>query len=700
MNHSENRIIRSSCRICYNNCGVLIHLKDGEPFRIEGDPQNPMNKGRLCQKGLASLEYLNHPERLKHPLKRVGERGADDWKRITWNEALETVADQLKKTTQKYGPQAVVLLRGASKGLTDDLSARFANLFGTPNIASPAPYCFVPMVNASKLTYGFYAYPDLDFPPECIMIWGINLEATHFMDFQLVQDARKGGTTLLVIDPIENELTKMADIWIRPRPGTDLALALGMMNVIINEDLYDRDFVDIWTVGFEGLRTHVQKYPPDKVEEITWVPQGLIKEAARIYATRKPGCIPWGNGIETTLNGFQAARAIAILRSICGNLGIPGGEVRCSIPGGVLRGDPDFMCQNNIPDEVRATRLSINDGLLPIVYYALPQTVIRAILDDSPYPVRAAYVQGGNLLTHYTNAKDTYDALRKLDFLVVADLFKTPTVMLADLVLPVSTYLEFDSVEQPWTYPMASVQQKVTQVGECWPDGKIFNELTRKLGFHEYVWNDMVEPLNRILEPAGISFDEFRKIGVLVGEKLYRHYKKAGFETPSKKVELHSRRLEEWGFDPLPTYIEPPETPLSEPEMAKEYPLVLTSRKEDVYRHSGGRQIAPLRKAKPDPILKMHRETAEKMRIQEGDWVHISTRRGKIRQRAHLVDWIDPRVVEVDYGWWYPEKGPGKLYGWEESNINILLDNRPPFNCEMGSPSMRGVSCKISKESS
>ena len=698
MQHQQSKIIRTSCRFCYNNCGMLVHMKAGIPVSVEGDPANPMNKGKLCQKGYAALELLNHPDRLKHPLQRKGKRGENNWERITWDQALETVANRLNQVSAVHGKEAVVILRGASKGLSDDFMARFLNVFGSPNIASPAPYCFVPMVNASRLTYGFYAYPDYDFPPKCIIVWGTNLEGTHFMDCDPIMEAKHQGAKLIVIDPIENTITEAADLWIRLRPGTDLALALGMIHVIITENWYDRQFVETWTVGFDALRQHIQAYPPDKVEEITWVPKEQIRWAAQMYAQTRPGCIPWGNGIETTLNGFQAARAIAILRSITGNLGIPGGDVYCSAPGKLRRGTPEFVCQGNIPPAVRANRISIKDNLIPLAYYALPQRVMRAILDDDPYPVRAAYVQGANPLTHYTNARETYAALDKLDFLVVADIFMTATALLADIVLPVATYLEFDSVEQPWTYPIASVQQKVGQVGESWSDGKILNELTKKLGLHEFAWADMHEPLNRILQTAGITFEEFRKIGYLVGRKVYRHYEKDGFGTPSKKVQLYSNQLAEWGFDALPKYIEPPETPLSEPQSAIEFPFILTSRKESVFRHSMGRQIPSLRETKPDPIVKIHSQAAKKLHITEGEWVTISTRRGSIRQRAHLVDWIDPRVVEVDYACWFPQKGPSTLYGWDESNINVLLDNKPPHNREMGSPSMRGVFCKIEKE--
>ena len=704
----SNQIVKSSCRICYNSCGVLIHMENGKPVRVEGDPSHPISKGRLCPKGLTSLEYYNHPDRLLHPLKRVGEKGKGNWEQISWDEALEITAEGLSEAKERYGVLSVVFMRGATKGLADDFFARFANVFGTPNISSPAPVCFVPGVKASQLTYGYYAYPDYDYPPKCIVLWGSNPGATCIPSYDEILNALKKGSKLIVIDPVknENEITERADVWIRLRPGTDLAFALGIMNVIINENLYDRDFVEHWTFGFEELKTHVQNYPAEKVEEITWVPSEKIRQVARLYATKTPGCIRWGNGIETDINSFQTCRAIAILRSITGNLGVPGGEPMWSEPGGfrnmggLTRGSPEFLCQNSIPPDVRAKRLSIKDNLMPILYYVLPQRIVKAILDEDPYTIHAGYLQGGNFLTSYTNARETYNALKKLDFFAVADIFMTPTAMLADIVLPAATYFEVDSIEQPWDIPIAAVQQKVTEVEESWSDGKILNELAKKLGMKEYVWNDMIEPLDCVLKPVGITFDEFRRVGALIGTKLYRHFEKEGFNTPSKKVELYSKRLEEWGFDSLPTYREPPETPYSQPELAENFPLILTSKKEDVYRHSGGRQIPSLREAKPDPILKIHHETAGKLGIKDGDWVNISTKRGKIRQKAKLVDWIDSRVVEVDYAWWFPEKEPSGLYGWEESNINILTDDKPPYNREMGSANMRGIFCKVSKEES
>ena len=697
MDINRTETTRSSCRICYNTCGVLIYLQQGIPFKIEGDPSNPMSKGILCPKGYASLEYLNHPERLRYPLKRSGKRGEGGWARVSWGEALDMVAGGLERAKERYGPLSIVFIRGASKGLSDDLLARFTNIFGSPNITSPAPYCFVPGARAAQLTYGYYSYADYDFGPKVILVWGVNPSSTNPYDYEEIKKAKTRGTKLIVVDPLPNELTKMADIWMRPRPGTDAALGLGMINVLIRENLYDDGFVRQWTVGFDQLSDHVNESSPENVEEISWVSAEMIRQAARMYALGKPGLILAGNGIETNVNSFQACRSIAILRSISGNLGLPGGEVKYGLPGGLIRGDPIFLCQENIPHEIREQRLSKRDGLLPINYYVLPQSIIEAILEDDPYPVRAAYIQAANIITQWPNANQTHKAMKKLDFVVVADQFMTPTAALADVVLPVTTYLEFDSIEQPWHFPIASIQQKVAQVGECWPDGKILNELLRKLGFHHYVWEDMNQCLDSILRPAGITFEEFRKIGVLVGQKRYRHYEKEGFETPSKKVELYSNQLEEWGFDPLPAYCELPETPYSEPEMAKEYPLIMTSKKADVYRHSGGRQIPSLRSKRPEPVVNIHCEMARRLNIEEGDWVFVATRRGRIKQRAHLVDSLDPRTVDVDYAWWFPEMDIPTLYGWDQANINVLTDDKSSSNREMGSPNMRGICCKVYK---
>jgi anaerobic selenocysteine-containing dehydrogenase len=301
------------------------------------------------------------------------------------------------------------------------------------------------------------------------------------------------------------------------------------------------------------------------------------------------------------------------------------------------------------------------------------------------------------MLLTYTNALQAFSALKKLDFLAVADMFMTPTAALADIVLPVATYLEHDSIVAPPYYPVAQVQQKVAQVGDCRSDYEIISDLARRMELSEYFWDSEQESLDYILNPAGVTFDEFRNIAVLQGRKGYRRHEKEGFKTPSGKVELFSDRLKKWGFDPLPTWHEPPETPLSAPELAKEYPLVFTSWKSGVFRHSGGRQISSLREAHPEPVVWLHPDTAGKQGIADGDRVYIETQRGRIRQKARLTKDIDPRVAGVDYAWWFPEHGPANLYGWKEANLNVLTQDGPPYGREMGTPNLRGALCRIRK---
>ena len=692
----NNGIVRSVCDICPAGCSVLIHVEDGKPIKIVGDPESPVNKGELCIKGLASLEYLYHPDRLQRPLKRLGKRGEGTWQPISWDEALDKVASELAKAKKKYGAESVVFMDGSFKGGFHPLYLhRFANVFGSPNMSHPGHVCFGPRKLASMITYGYYAIPDFNYPPASIIVWGKNLSENLPHVYRRLAKALERGSKLMVVNPTEIQESDGASMWLKPRPGSDAALALGMINVIINEELYDKAFVEQWTTGFDGLRAHVQDYSPERAADITWVPADMIKQAARFYATNRPACIHWGNAIDHGVNNFQTCRGLCILRSITGNLEVPGGDLRWSSPG-VDPIAPEFSLAEKLSPEMRQRR--VTSTLLPIFPNVPAQDVIKAVLHEDPYPIRTAYIQGCNPMMTYNNAQETRRALLKLDFLAVADMFITPTAALADVVLPAATYLEFDGiVAPPYSFPVALVQQGVTRIGECRSDCEIVHDLARNLGLGEYFWDTEEQCLDAILAPAGISFEEFRKIGALIGSRQYRAYQSQGFTTPSGKVELYSSQLKEWGFDPLPTYHEGPETPYSAPELAREYPLVLTSGKRGCFRHSGGRQIASLRGSQPEPITYIHPDTAGRLGIDDGDWVYIETRRGRIQQRAMLSSNIDPRVVKVDYAWWFPEDGATDLYGWAKSNINMLTENKPPFSPELGAPDMRGLLCKVYK---
>jgi anaerobic selenocysteine-containing dehydrogenase len=706
--------IRTVCGLCNACCGVLITVEDGKPTGIKGDPDSPPNRGGLCKIGRASLEYVNHPDRLKNPLKRVGERGEGQWQQISWDEALSLSAHALNKVKQESDANAVVMVHGSAKGPMDTQLVRLANAFGTANLVCSDHVCWVPKMLAAEFTFGFLPVAEYAHPPACVMVWGVNTAATRSCIHRNFAQAVGKGTRVITIDPLETEIAKTADLWLQVRPGSDLALALGMLNVVINERLYDRDFVENWTVGFEKLRSHVQDYPPERVAGITWIPEDLIIKAARLYATSKPSHIEWGNALDHGLNSFQSGRAISILMAITGNLGVPGGELE-NLGSGFRDCDPNkksaqIGIHGRWSDEIELRHKltkeernkNVDDTLLPDFRYATPQSVVTGILEEDPYRIRAMFVLASNPLLSWPNTQRTFQAIKQLDFLAVADMFMTPTAALADIVYPVATQFEYDGVQMNPMGTIAQMQRKVAHVGQCRSDHEIINGLAKKLGLGEYFWDSIDDFWDAILKPAGFTFEEFKKMNVYAGPgkpREYRQYERNGFKTSSGKVEIYSKELEQLGFEPLPTYHEPPEIPQNDPELMRDYPLLCTTRKLEVYRHSGGRQIRSLRTVHPDPMVIIHPDTARNLGIEEGDWVSIETKRGRIRQKANLSPGVDPRVVVADYAWWFPEKDEIGCFAFRDSNYNVLTNDKPPFNKEVGSFNIRGLACRVLKES-
>ena len=687
-----SRIVRTTCGICQIGCGVLAHLEKDRVIHIEGDPENPLNRGVLCPKGKASLEYLYNPERIIRPLVRSGARGEGKWSFASWDKALTIVADRLNETKAKYGPESVTFIRGAAKGIQDEYFARFANLFGSPNFLSMGYLCYMPRRNASLMTYGFMAIPDFDNQPACAIIWGENLSETLHHVYLRMKEAMNKGMKLIVVDPCRSRAASEADLWLQLKPGTDLALALGIIHVMIQENLYDRAFVDAWTVGFDDVAKAVKECTPERTAARTGLTPEAIFQAARLYGRSRPAVIQWGNGIDHNDDNFQTARALCIMRSISGNIGYPGGELQWLEPQLLPKGSAAFSLHDRIPPDVRSRRITGGHKMLPSVFYALQSPVMDAILTGEPYPVRAAYVQGCNPLLSVPNSRKVISALEALDFLVVSDMFMTPVGALADIVLPSATYLEFDSiVAPPYAESVACVQQAVARTGESRSDYEILRDLARKLGFGKGFWDREEEALDFLLKPAGITFSEFRNIGFLHGTKLYREHERTGFPTPSKKIDLFSERLKEWGFDPVPVFREKSMQPCSQ------YPLLFTSWKRAAFRHSGGRQIPSLRRLNPEPLVTIHPETARTHGIVDGDAVFIETSFGRIVQKAFVDDGIRPDVVGIDFGWWFPEKKGSPQFDWDKANVNILTDDSRPWS-PMGTPNLRGLPCKIGKE--
>jgi anaerobic selenocysteine-containing dehydrogenase len=699
LNVEERMIVKTYCaRMDHGGCALLAHVEDGKILKIEGDPDSPFSRGQVCAKGLAQLERINHPDRLLYPLKRKGERGENKWDRVSWDEALDTIVDKLRDTLSRDGQRAVAFAQGTPKGPELFLMRRLANLLKVPNVSTPGNICHMPRETASTVSCGFYPVADYDNPPACVVLWGSNLFQTNeegVLASQL-KHALDQQAKLMVIDPRRTSLASRADLWLRPRPGTDLALALGWLKILVDEGLYDKGFVEKWTLGFPQLVDHLRQYSLKKISEITWIPEAHILQAARLFAQAGPACIQWGNALEHNRNSFQCARALLILMAVSGNLEVPGGNVNRPGPS-ILKPGP-LVQSNKFPDR-KEEILSPEFRLAAMLGFVPSQILTRAILSGKPYPVRWLYILGGNPLLSYANSQETFNALKKLSFLAISEIFMTPTAQLADLVLPAAAHFEFDDIGH-YALPHGFILARpkiVEPPGECWPDSRVLNELGRRLGFEEYFWKEPGEWLDDILKPAGMNYEEFKKLGILKGQWEYRTFEKNGFQTPSGKFEIYSQKLRDWGYDPLPVFHELPESPVSTPEIFKEYPLIFTSAKDPFYFHSSGRNLPSLRKLSPAPLISIHPETAARSGIREGDWVSVETKRGKIRQQARLDPAIDPRVVVLSFGWWFPEREDLELSGWRESNINILTDNGPPYDEAVGSTALRGALCRISK---
>ena len=621
--------------MCHGGCGVLVHVKDDKVIKVTGDPESPLNKGKMCPKGLASIEHLYHPDRLKYPLKRAGKRGAGKWERISWNEALDSIAENITAIKETYGIEAVAVGTGTGRHHFRHV-ARFAHALGTPNWCEPGlAQCFIPRIHASVMTYGGLPVCDYygEVNPACVLVWGHN-PVVSGPDGEIqfrAKECLKKGTTLIVVDPRRTSLAEQADIWLQLRPGTDDALALAMLNVIINENIYDKEFVEEWTVGFDQLAKRVDDYTPDWAEDITEVPAEKVKAAARLFADTRPATLEWGVAIEQTPNCFQTVRAVALLPGITGNIDVPGGWI---FGMGVMSEVSPLI--KNLPEETRTKRLGAEEfrvlsGVKSFFPSAHVPTLFKAMRTGEPYPVKAFLIFGNNGLVSYANSKQVYESLMSLDFMAVMDFYMTPTAELADIVLPAASWLEVDEiVGLPYiAHNVVLVQQKIVRVGECRQDEEVFIQLARKLNL------------------------------------------KAGTE--------------------------PPESPVSAPDLVDEFPLVLTTGgRSQYFFHTEYRQIRSLRKRDPEPLVEIHPKTAKAADIQDGDWVWIETLRGRIMQKAKVTDGIKPNVVNVQHGWWFPEE-PAPDFGLWKSNANVLTSNAPPYDPAMGTYQLRALLCKIYK---
>ncbi|RJP82373.1 MAG: molybdopterin oxidoreductase [Desulfobacteraceae bacterium] len=689
--------VRTICFECHSRCGVLLSVDDGKLTGIRGDKDHPFSHGYICPKGRACMELVYHQDRITKPLINTGGKNSGRFREATWDEALDLISDRLLAIREKNGPESIVFGSGTTRGMAPYLN-RFLTLLGSPNFMAPSNMSGGPIVVGSAATCGF-GLVDPDYAvSRCIVLWAHNPENSWpGLYLHDIKTGLKNGAKLIVIDPRKTNFAGKADHWLQIRPGTDVALALCFIHLIIENNLYDKSFVEHWTTGFDQLREHVSSFTPQKVSEITWLDPKDIEAAAFTLGSVKPASIgPGMGGVCQANDAFDLARALTILSAITGNLEVPGGNLHCSPPTRKRSCyGPDYCAFNNLPKEQARKKLGIDNypllEFIPIP--SPPQTVWPAITHGKPYPVKALGLFANNSICAYPNSMHVDQVLRSLEFLFAVDYYHTPTTDLADVILPPAHWSERDDVEDLLMKNHLFCQQKAVEPrGDCRDEKQILIDLAGKMRLDGY-WSSVKETLDFRLEPVGMTFEEFRKNGFLSTPIQYKSYEiKGKFRTPSGKVELVADFLKLLNISPLPLFREPDESPVGSPDLWKDYPLVLTTGGRNlVYYHSSHRNIDSLKKRSPDPLLDIHPETAREMSIQDGEWVYLASPRGRVEIRANYDQDLHPRVVHAPHGYWY-----GVADGWKRLNINMLTDDQPLCPVTASVP-IKALLCRVEK---
>jgi anaerobic selenocysteine-containing dehydrogenase len=706
------------CPLCVSRCGARAEVSDGTLLALHPDPSHPTGKA-LCLKGKAAPDIVGHRSRLLHPLRRTTPKDADDpgWEQITWDEALDTVADRLRAAKSAGGPESVAFSSSSpsTSAISDavDWIQRLMRAFGSPNYSNYMELCgwgrfLAPLYTFGAPVPGAYL-PDLE-DAGCILYWGYNPSVARLAHATSTVAAVGRGAKLVVVDPRKAGLASRADHWLRVRPGTDAALALSLAHVMIEHGWYDADFVRDWTNAadvvdgetvWDLLTARCAEFAPEQAEAITGVPAADVVATARTLWDARPVAFYTWSGLEQHTGATQTIRAINVLYALTGCLDVPGGNVLFeAVPSNPIDGRE--LLTDDRPPTVGADARPLGPARFEFV---TGEDFYTAALDGR---ITAVVGFGGNPVMAHGDSRRGRDALRNLDFFVHADLFMTPTAELADIVLPVTTPFESEALKIGFEYSQEAQslvqlrQPLVAPRGEARSDLRIVFDLATRLGLGEHFWDgDIDAAFRHQLAPSGITLEDLRAHPEGVRVPLttrHRKYAESGFRTPSGKVELYSATLAAHGYDPLPAFEEPLISPRSRPDLADRYPLVLSCAKSLFFCETQHRQVAALRKSAPDPLVELHPTTAESRGISAGDWVSLTTPLGSVRARAKLNASLDPQVVFAQHGWWQAcdELGlPGyPPYGPDSANLNLVLPQTPSDPIS-GSAPLRASVCDV-----
>lgn len=724
---------RVTCCGCVQQCGLRVTVVEGRVSDVRGDPEHPASQGYVCPKATDAPEILYHPQRVHRPLKRVGARGAGQWQEISWDQAIADIAARIATITARDGAESLAYSYGTFRGGDWGIGERFLNRLGSPNSCGQDKICYGPITLAETLTYGYgptvFTWPQPEIT-RCIVVWGMRPIASSPLLWRAISRAHRSGAKLIVIDPLHTQEAQRADVWLAPAPGSDAALALALLKVIIEHAWHDADFVRTQCVGFEALREHLATQHLDELAAACGLAVADIVSVAQAIACHGPTVINAGNGLcQSGTPAMQTARAIANLIAVTGNLGGSGGHALAGPPRDI-RGNGLMLDADALPAAQHAKRLGadrfpflgagyhdVDDAVaaawhghrhaMSWIATAHEPSLWRAIADATPYPVKALIVQHHNPLGANPNAAAAARALmsENLELLVVQDLFHTPTSVLADYLLPAAHWLEkpYFSLGIAFLAPagdfVAANHAALAAGHDHHSDYDLWRDLARHLGQAD-AWPDSAEDFySQCLAPAALDFESVAARGMLLGAQA-RHPDHAddigprGYGTPSGKVELASSLLAKWGQDALPRA-----TQAALFDDRADYPLLLTSggRMLEGF-HENAQHSARFRRTRPHPVALIHPRTAAAAGIADGAWFEISTAIGQVRHVACWSEKVTALVVQADR-WWYPEgtDDAADPFGLWATNINVCTaDDDANIDPVMGAWLLRGLPCRVS----
>jgi anaerobic selenocysteine-containing dehydrogenase len=655
------KVVHAVCsHDCPDACGILVTVEDGRATRVQGDPTHPVTRGFLCAKVTKYLDRVYSPDRLLYPMRRSAPKGqgkgdASDFTRISWDEALDEISLRFQKISDDFGPEAILPYSYAGNmGLLSysGMAHRFFYRLGASQldrtICASAGGAGMQTVIGRNVGMEPQAFRDSKY----IIAWGANIHATNVHLWPFIEEARRRGAKLVVIDPYKTRTARCADWYLPINPGTDVALALAMMHVIINENLYNADYVSKYTLGFDELKKRVQDYLPERVAPWTGISASDITKLAREYSTVRPAAIRVNYGVQRSQNGGSAIRAVAMLPCITGSWAEVGGGLQLSTSGAFYMNvhaleRPDLMAKSPLGRPARIVNMS---------------ELGKALTQLTDPPVKAVFVYNSNPAVVAPNHRDVIRGFLRPDlFTVVHEQFFTDTTRYADIVLPATTFLEHKELNKAYghTYVQLS-SQAIEPLGESRSNTAMFAALAQRMGFTEECFQQKADAMiDATLSPApiprpvgwekwmdGITRERLEAEGHIrlnIGDGPFLPFAQGGFATASGKAELYSKSLEEQGLDPVVSFVPPEESRLS--ERARQFPLELLARKADNFLNSSFTNIPSIQKMERPELLEIHAADAQKRDIHEGDWVRVFNQRGEVRLRAHVNGAVQPGVV-------------------------------------------------------